>query len=673
MDGNYEMLTTKPDPALARPKQTEARVGHLNRVLRAIRNVNQLIARERDRDRLLQGVCASLVESRGYYNTWIALFGKGGELAASASAGTALDFPTLFERLGEGETMECMRRAMAHPGVQVIPDPVSACPDCPLSEEYAGRAGLATGLWQAGRTTGLLVVSVSSRFAGDEEEQVLLEEVASDIALALHDIEAEQRRRQAEAALQERVKELTCLYAVGRDIQEALPQDELLRRAAWHLLPAMQFSEITVPVVELDGERFTAGDYVDGLSHSLQAELMVGGQVRGRVAVYYTEDRPFLLPEEQNLVNAVAEMLAMRLERARSEETRRDSEERFATVMNSLQAIVYVADMESHELLFVNKFARDSFGDVVGQRCWQALQAEQTGPCEFCTNKHLVEDGRPTGVYTWEFQNTITGRWYHIQDQAIRWIDGRLARMEVATDVTAIKETEKILQRQVAELNAFGHTVAHDLKNPLGMITAYSDLLLEEIEDDAPDNALLDRYAQNILGTSLKMARIIDELLLLASVRTVEGVTLQELDMAAIVTTALERLSSAVVEQEAELIAPEAWPAARGYAPWIEEVWVNYISNALKYGGQPPRIELGATPDDGDRVRFWVRDNGAGLGPQEQGQLFTQFTRLHQVRVEGHGLGLSIVRRIMDKMGGEVGVESEPGRGSKFYFVLPGA
>jgi PAS domain S-box-containing protein len=377
-------------------------------------------------------------------------------------------------------------------------------------------------------------------------------------------------------------------------------------------------------------------------------------------------------PKDIEIVSYLADVTWHIVEQKQTEEALRDSEERFATVMNSLQAIVYVADMETHELLFVNKFARDSFGDVVGKRCWQTIQAEQSGPCDFCTNGQLVEDGRPTGVYTWEFQNTVTGRWYHIQDQAIRWIDGRLVRMEVATDVTALKEAEEALQRQVAELDAFGHTVAHDLKNPLGMITAYSDLLLEEIEEDAPDNALLDRYAQNILGTSLKMARIIDELLLLASVGTVEEVTLQEVDMAAIVATALEQLGNAFVEQEAELIAPEAWPAVRGYAPWLEEVWVNYISNALKYGGRPLCIELGATSHDGGRVRFWVRDNGAGLSPQEQEQLFTQFTRLHQVRIEGHGLGLSIVRRIMDKLGGEVGVESEPGRGSEFYFVLPG-
>jgi PAS domain S-box-containing protein len=847
MERNYEMLATEPDSALMRLRQTEERVSHLNRVLRAIRNVNQLITRERDRAPLIQRACEILVESRGYHNAWIALFGQNRELVASAAAGTALDFATLFEHLGEGETVECMRQAMAYPGVQVIPDPVSACTDCPLAEEYAGRAGLATGLWQAGVAIGLLVVSVPSAFASDEEEQVLLEEVASDIALALHNIETEQRHRQAKEALALQQAEL---YATLYSISDAVIATDLqgnvtrMNPAAEHLTGWQEAQAIGQPgyevlrLVDAESRQPVPGllaslmeqrntlnltdqilllsregkatpvagsgaPIVDPMGRTTGAVLILRDQTEEQLARRIVETRLSLIgyaanhtlgelltralddvaafvdspigfyhfvepdqktvslqqwstrtlhefcqaegrglhypideagvwvecvrarrpvihndyaslprkkgmpeghaevvrelvvpvmregkvvailgvgnksadytPQDIEIVSYLADVTWEIVHQKRTAEALRDTEERFATVVNSLQAIVYVADMETHELLFVNKFARDRFGDVVGKRCWQTLQAGQTGPCEFCTNARLVEDGQPTGVRTWEFRNTITGHWYHIQDQAIRWVDGRLVRMEVATDVTALKEAEETLQRQVAELNAFSHTVAHDLKNPLGMITAYADLLLEEIEDGTAGNGLLDRYAQNILDTSLKMARIIDELLLLASVRTVEEATLETLDMTAVVATALERLGNVIVEHQAELVAPEAWPAARGYAPWIEEVWVNYISNALKYGGRPPRIEMGASPQAGGRIRFWVRDNGAGIAPEAQAQIFTPFTRLHQVRAEGHGLGLSIVRRIMDKLEGEVGVESEPGHGSEFYFVLPGA
>jgi signal transduction histidine kinase len=113
--------------------------------------------------------------------------------------------------------------------------------------------------------------------------------------------------------------------------------------------------------------------------------------------------------------------------------------------------------------------------------------------------------------------------------------------------------------------------------------------------------------------------------------------------------------------------------AALGYAGWVEEVWVNYISNAIKYGNKPPRVELGATPQPDGMIRFWVRDNGPGLSPEQQAKLFTPFTQLSPIRATGYGLGLSIVARIMDKLGGQVGVESEgiAGRGSLFYLLRP--
>jgi signal transduction histidine kinase len=123
----------------------------------------------------------------------------------------------------------------------------------------------------------------------------------------------------------------------------------------------------------------------------------------------------------------------------------------------------------------------------------------------------------------------------------------------------------------------------------------------------------------------------------------------------------------------------------------VEEVVVNYLSNAIKYGGRPPRIELGAALVEGEAetpgglgseigsprpmVRFWVRDNGPGIKPEDQAQLFKPYTRLQPVRAAGHGLGLSIVRRIILKLGGEVGIESsgDAGEGCVFFFALPAA
>ncbi len=224
-------------------------------------------------------------------------------------------------------------------------------------------------------------------------------------------------------------------------------------------------------------------------------------------------------------------------------------------------------------------------------------------------------------------------------------------------------------------MDAFAHTVAHDLKNPVALIVGHAELL-------TCDNATLSederqRSLKTIERTGYKINTIIDELLLLARLRQ-SAVETAPLDMVHIVADSLSRVTDNIKAVQAEFVWPDAatWPIALGYGPWVEEVWANYLSNALKYGGTPgtaPCIELGATLQPDGMVHFWVRDHGPGLTPEEQSSLFTPFTRLDQVHVKGHGLGLSIVRRIVEKLGGQVGLKSQAGEGNTFFFALPAA
>jgi PAS domain S-box-containing protein len=129
--------------------------------------------------------------------------------------------------------------------------------------------------------------------------------------------------------------------------------------------------------------------------------------------------------------------------------------ERFRTVMDSIDALVYVADMETYELLFLNKYGREIWGDTGKKTCWQTLQEGQEGPCAFCTNSRLVDaGGRPTGTYVWEFRNTKNGRWYECRDSAIHWVDGRLVRLEVATDITDRKKVEEVIRKSEERIRA---------------------------------------------------------------------------------------------------------------------------------------------------------------------------------------------------------------------------
>jgi signal transduction histidine kinase len=228
---------------------------------------------------------------------------------------------------------------------------------------------------------------------------------------------------------------------------------------------------------------------------------------------------------------------------------------------------------------------------------------------------------------------------------------------------------EAALRAQNAELDAFAHTVAHDLKSPLTALIGNGELLQLSVEDGYTDD--LAAQVETMVRVGHKMARIIDELLLLADVRKHGTVKRSVLDMDQILQEVDLRLAPLRHATKATITLPASWPAALGYAPWLEEVWTNYLSNAMKYGGPAPRITLGADGDAPGFVRFWVRDSGPGISAEQQERLFTAFTRLHVSAVEGHGLGLSIVQRIVAKLGGEVGVCSEPGQGSIFFFTLP--
>jgi signal transduction histidine kinase len=217
------------------------------------------------------------------------------------------------------------------------------------------------------------------------------------------------------------------------------------------------------------------------------------------------------------------------------------------------------------------------------------------------------------------------------------------------------------------ELNAYAHTVAHDLKGPLAHMIGFAQVLEQDYATLPAEE--LSRHLCTISRSGRKMNNIIDELLLMAELREAE-VELDPLDMANVVDGALGWLAYVIEERQAQIVLPENWPVALGYGPWVEEVWANYLSNAVKYSGRPSRVELGGEEQADGMVRFWVRDNGPGLTPEEQGRLFKSFERLDRVRAKGHGLGLSIVRRIVEKLGGEVGVESEVSQGSLFWFTL---
>ncbi len=151
-----------------------------------------------------------------------------------------------------------------------------------------------------------------------------------------------------------------------------------------------------------------------------------------------------------NQVESLIFILTDVTEKHKAEEAILKNYEMFQTVMDSIDSMVYVADMENHEILFINKKMEETFGNILGENCYIHIQGK-TEPCDFCSNKHLVKNGSPTGNYTWEFQNRENNEWYFITNRAIEWIDGRLVRFEISTNISRIKEYESDLKETLTK------------------------------------------------------------------------------------------------------------------------------------------------------------------------------------------------------------------------------
>jgi len=199
LNGQWHAIAVVRD--VTERKHLEKRIKHLNRVLLAIRNVNQLITKEKDSDRLLQGACDSLIETRGYHSAWVAVLDESAKAVKTAEAGLGDAFLSLLQRLKRGKLPVCGQRALGQLEVVVTEDVLSACADCPLTGRCAGKAAMTGRLEYGGKIYGLISVSIPKAVAAEKEEQDLFNEVAGDIAFALHNIEVEDARKRSEAEL----------------------------------------------------------------------------------------------------------------------------------------------------------------------------------------------------------------------------------------------------------------------------------------------------------------------------------------------------------------------------------------------------------------------------------------------------------------------------------------
>ena len=375
-------------------------------------------------------------------------------------------------------------------------------------------------------------------------------------------------------------------------------------------------------------------------------------------------------------------------ERTRLETETRNAQQRFKTLVDSLDGLVYVADFQTYELLYVNKYGRDIWGEIAGQTCWRTLQTGQTGPCPFCTNNRLLDGaGRPTGVYVWEFQNTVNSEWYECRDQAIEWTDGRYVRMEIATNISARKRAEQEKAelenriRATQKMEAIGTLaggIAHDFNNILVPIIAYTDMVMATEAVGSANRQNL----QEVYKAANRAKELVKQILTFSREREHEVSPVQ---IVPVVKESIKLLKASLpstieVTQrlEAEGVTILADPTQ------IHQIVMNLCTNAYhamrEQGGVMEvtlsQVEIG--PDDfpdrslspGPYLVLTVSDTGPGMDQATMERIFDPYftTRKHG---EGTGLGLAVVLGIVKKYGGDIRVYSEPGQGASFQVYFP--
>jgi light-regulated signal transduction histidine kinase (bacteriophytochrome) len=241
--------------------------------------------------------------------------------------------------------------------------------------------------------------------------------------------------------------------------------------------------------------------------------------------------------------------------------------------------------------------------------------------------------------------------------------------LKKAHDVLEIRVKERTVElaRSNAELEQFAYIASHDLQEPLRMVSSYVQLLERRYKGKLDRDA--DEFIAFAYEGALRMQRLINDLLAFSRVGT-RGKNFEAVDLEAVLAQALENLQL-VIKEKKVVVTHDPLPMVFGDSGQLTQVFQNLIDNAMKFSGKElPRVHLSARLEERDCVCS-VRDNGIGIAPEYVNRLFILFQRLHtRAEYPGTGLGLAICKRIVERHGGKIWVESKPGEGSTFYFRI---
>jgi signal transduction histidine kinase/ActR/RegA family two-component response regulator len=369
-------------------------------------------------------------------------------------------------------------------------------------------------------------------------------------------------------------------------------------------------------------------------------------------------------------------------------EERQKAHDTLLTVLNSIDATIYVADMNTYEIIFMNQNMIDQFGgDFTGKLCHEAFR-KNAEICDHCCNDQLLDkEGNPKGMVVWEGQNPITKTWYLNYDRAIRWVDDRIVHLQIATDINRLKELQASQQnaeaqlRQAQKMESIGRLaggIAHDFNNILAAITGYTELAL----DDARSGKTAPEELTLVLATAQKAELLIQQIL--AFSRKAE-IRQKPLNLNKVITNAMQIIERTIPRMiSVELHLDDNLRLINGDANQLEQVILNLATNATDAMPDGGRLvietenaaldaeytarHLGASP--GNYVQVVVSDTGHGIKKDELNRIFEPFFTTKEAG-KGTGLGLASVYGTVKSHSGYITCYSEEGKGTSFKLFLP--
>jgi light-regulated signal transduction histidine kinase (bacteriophytochrome) len=271
-----------------------------------------------------------------------------------------------------------------------------------------------------------------------------------------------------------------------------------------------------------------------------------------------------------------------------------------------------------------------------------------------------------------------------MEDSRIFWGGVVIKKIEIAnqpsllirvSDISAIKEAEERLREKMEELSRsnkdlelFSYSVSHDLQEPLRTVSNFAQLLAKRYKGKLDQDA--DEFIGFVTDGTQRMQRMINDMLAFSRVGT-KGKPFEPTDLGKVIAEVLENLRGSIDDSKA-VVTHDPLPTVKADWSQVSLLFQNLIGNAIKFRGKdPPKIQVTCEKKEKEYV-LTVKDNGIGIDPKDFGRLFVIFQRLHSAsEYPGTGMGLAICKRIVERHGGKIWVESEPGKGTAFYFTLP--